>query len=367
VLKKNLIALSPFCFATVMLLDDAEALNGIDRSHILSTMDGTPVRLAPPVDAESTCRGKFGTPENVVFGGVGGSGIVGDILSDYCRELTDIPVSICRSLTIPKFVDKRTLFVAISYSGETRETLGQVIQATKHRAPVIVVTSGGRLLSKAKGEGMPYLRIPLGLLPRLALPELVAAAVFAMGSAGLLANTSKVLSDAANSLSERIGKVKQTVPSERNAAKKAAQALMDKLPLLIGDEGYGSVLRRFKNELNENSKVPALCYTLPEGYHDDVEGISTLRKLSNPQPILLRTGTEAEGQKRTREQLKRLFDEMGFSPVLEFEGEGKEKLSELLTAIMFADYVSVYLAAIRGVDPAELALIPKFRAAMSGE
>jgi glucose/mannose-6-phosphate isomerase len=350
-----------------MLLDDAKALREIDRADMLSIMERTAARLVPPVDAVSTCRGSFGTLESVVFGGVGGSGIVGDIISDYCRESADVPVSVCRTMRIPKFVGKRTLFVAISYSGETYEILNQLDQAMRERARTIAITSGGKLLSLAKDNRMPYLRVPSGLLPRLALPELVAAAIFVMGSTELLRDSSKLLSEAAKSLMDLIEKVNQTVPSQQNDAKQMAQALVDRLPLLMGDEAYGSVMRRFKNELNENSKIPAVYYTLPEGYHDDIEGLSALRKLANPQPIILRTHDEVDGEKRTREQLIKLLGELGFPPLLEFEGEGKDMLSELLTAITFAGYVSVYLAILRDVDPAELKLIPKFREAMCGK
>jgi glucose/mannose-6-phosphate isomerase len=347
-----------------MLLDDAKAIRAIDRFDMLSIMEKAPARLAPPIDALSTCPAKFGTLENVVFGGVGGSGIVGDILSDYCRERTEVPVSVCRALRIPEFVGKQTLFVAISYSGETQETLGQLEQALGKGAKVAAITSGGALHSQAKTKNIPYLKVSTGLLPRVALPELAAAAIDVMGSAKLLKDTSKLLSDAAKSLSDVIEGLKPTVPLNRNEAKQMAQALVDRLPLLIGDEAYGSVLRRFKNELNENSKIPAVYYMLPEGYHDDIEGLSALRQLASPQPIILRTRNEVDGQRRTREQLVRLLGELGFPPVLEFEGKGKDTLSQLLTAITFADYVSVYLAILRGVDPTELRLIPKFREAM---
>jgi glucose/mannose-6-phosphate isomerase len=346
-----------------MLLDDAEALRTIDRSQMLSVMERTPARLTPPVDALSTCRGKFGVAQNVIFGGMGGSGIVGDILSDYCRESVDIPVSACRTFKIPKFVGKQTLFVAISYSGETQETLGQVNQAVKQGARIVVITSGGKLLSKAKGEEIPYLQVPADLPPRLALPELVASAIFVMGSAKLI-DTKRLLSEAARSLTDLVEAVKPTVPFQSNPAKLIAQTLVNRLPLLIGDESYGSVLRRFKNEINENSKMPAVYFTLPEGYHDDIEGLRSLEQLTDSQPIILRSNDELEGQRRAREQLVRLLGELGFPSILEFEGKGKDMLSYLLTAITFADYVSVYLAALRGLDPTELKLIPQFRKAM---
>ena len=350
-----------------MSLDDTNTMHRVDQSGMLAIMERTPSRLSPPADASSTCHCDFEKFENVVFGGMGGSGIVGDIVSDYCREWAEVPISVCRALRIPKFVGKRTLFVAISYSGETRETLGQFGQAKSAGARIIAITSGGKLLSLAKEEGMAYLRVPSDLLPRVALPELTAAVFFVMGSAGLLPDASRLLPEAAKSLSDLNTKVKPTVPSRQNDAKQMAQALVDRLPLIIGDETYGSVLRRFKNELNENSKMPAICHTIPEGYHDDIEGLRELGKLAKPQPILLRTRNEMEGQNRTREQLALLLSNLGFPPVLEFAGNGNDELSQLLTATTFADYVSVYLAILRGVDPSELRFIPRFREAMRGQ
>jgi glucose/mannose-6-phosphate isomerase len=258
------------------------------------------------------------------------------------------------------------LFVAISYSGETRETLSQLDQARRAGATTVAITSGGTLLSLARDYVMPYLRVPSNMLPRIALPELTAAAIFVMGSTKLLPDASKLLSEASMSVGDLIKRAKSSVPSEQNDAKLMAKALVDRLPLIMGDEAYGSVLRRFKNELNENSKMPAICYTTPEGYHDDIEGLSVLGQLARPQPILLRIRNEVEGQKRTLEQLTLLLRDLGFPPVLEFNAIGDNALSQLLTAITFAGYVSVYLAILRGVDPAELRYIPKFREAMSG-
>lgn len=349
-----------------MLLDDAEALKRIDRSGTLSLMERTPNRLAPPSDASSTCRKPFEKPANVVLGGVGGSGIAGDIVSDYCRRVTDVPVSVCRTLNIPKWVGKGTLFVAISYSGETRETLGQFDQARKQGAELVAIASGGELLSKVKNEVLPYMRIPPDLLPRVALPELVAAVMFVLGSAKVLENVPRLLSEAAKSIKAQIEQVKPSVPSSQNDAKSFAQVLLDNLPLLIGDEEYGSVLRRFKNQINENAKMPAFYYTMPEGFHNDIEGLRTLSQIAKVQPIILRTREELGGQKRTREQLVNSLMEMGFPSVIEFEGSGPDKLTRLLTAVTFGDFVSVYLAALRGVDPADLTLIPKFRAVMRG-
>jgi glucose/mannose-6-phosphate isomerase len=354
-------------FSNVMALnlDDVDTLRSIDRSNMLSLMEKTAERLTPPLDANATCGKGLQRPQNVVFAGVGGSAIVGDILADYARDMIDIPVLVSRTMRLPSFVCKQTLFVAVSYSGETRETLAIRDQAESRGATIVTISSGGRLLSRAKEEGLPHLEIQAGLLPRVALPELLAAAVFVLGSASLLEDPLKLLSDARRSVSTQIDVVKPTIPTRKNSAKQMAQVLLDRLPLIVGSEENASVLRRFKNELNENSKMPAFYYTLPESYHDDVEGLRTLRNLANVQPVFLE-GDNSPAQIRTEERLKALLEEIGFPKIVSFTGMGQDRLSQLLTAVVFGDYVSIYLAGLRCIDPSEMRLIPEFRKVMQG-
>lgn len=348
-----------------MSLDDLSGLSKVDRSRMLDTMAKTPDRLTPPADSAATCGHNFQGVESIVFGGVGGSGIIGEIACDFLKHEAKIPVSICRSIKLPAYVGPSTLFVGISYSGATPETLSLFDQALRKRARIVAIGSGGKLIQTAQHEKMSYLKVQEGLLPRVALPELIAAVLFLLGQAGIV-DAEALLGASAEALRAQIREVGQDAPLQENRAKQMAQGLLGKLPLLLGSEDAVSVLRRFKNELNENSKMPAFYCTIPEGYHDDVEGLNTLSKLARPQPIFLRDKAETSGQRRTRERLYDLFKELGTGPVLEFEGTGEGALERLLTAITFGDYVSVYLALLVGVDPSELTLIPRFREAMRG-
>jgi glucose/mannose-6-phosphate isomerase len=345
-----------------MNLDDPGEIRKVDQSDMLSALERTPQRLAPPSNADSTCRIQFQNPMNIVFGGVGGSGIVGDILSDYCRTESNIPATVCRSVRIPRYVGKNTLFVAISYSGATGETLGMLDQAKSNGAYVVVICSGGKLLSTAQSQEIPHVKVDGGIPQRLALPELVAALAYVLGQVGVFKDSRKLLEMASSSVRERIGTVGVSVPLAKNQAKQMAAALKDHLPLLLGSENNSSVLRRFKNELNENSKVPAFYFTLPEAYHNDVEGLKTLTELSRPQPVLLRDRRQTEGEERTEKRLVELLSQLGFARALSFEGVGEDRLGWLLSAVTFGDYVSTYLSALRRVDPAKLFLIPSLKA-----
>ncbi len=344
-----------------MNLDNPTEIRRVDQSDMLAAMERTPDRLVPPPDADSTCQVRSQNPTNIVFGGVGGSGIAGDILTDYLRSEVDIPVAVCRSVGMPRYVGKNTLFIAISYSGETAETLGLFEQAKRNGAKVAVICSGGKLLAASQSQGIPYVKVDGGMPPRLALPELVAALAYVLGRAGIYKDRHKSLETASRSVGQIISSVKPSASLAKNQAKQLAVALKDHLPLLLGSENSSSVLRRFKNELNENSKVPAFYFTLPEAYHNDIEGLKTLRELSRPQPVLLRSQNQTKADEKTEKSLVELLSQLGFAPTLSFEGVGEDRLGWLLSAVTFGDYVSTYLSVLRNVDPTKLFLIPSFK------
>jgi len=344
-----------------MNLDDTVAIRKIDESDMLSVMQKSAARLRPPADAQSTCHIDLESPRNVVFAGVGGSGIVGDILTDYCRDAIQLPTTVCRSLKIPRFVRKYTLFVAISYSGDTRETLGMFGQAKRAHATLVVVSSGGKLLRAARSGGLPYVKVKAGMLPRVALPELVGAVSYALEEAGMMEGR-KLLRSASISVRTLIDGVKASVPLVQNPAKQVASALLDRFPVLIGYEEDVSALRRFKNALNENSKAPALYYTLPEAYHADVEGLKALTDLSSPQPVILRSHARKGSERLAAEKLLQTISQLGFPQPLFYSGLGDGRFERLISAITFGDFVSFYLAMLKELDPSKLSLIPHFRA-----
>ncbi len=345
-----------------MTLDDLTVLRQFDQSNMLSKMENSAGRLKPPSDAESTFSNSFEEPGNIVIGGVGGSGIAGDIVADFVKTRSRIPISVCRAYNLPSYVGEGTLFLAISYSGETRETLNMLEEASSRGAMVATVSSGGSAIATSVNRRIPYLRVTPNLPPRVALPELLAAALFALGNVTLSGKTGMILDYASKALAAEIQSIKWDMPTEQNKAKQMAEQLHDRLPLLLGPEERASVLRRFKNELNENSKMPAVYMCSPECYHDDIEGLESLSKLASVQPVVLRV-EETGYRSRTTESLFGLLKELKFPPILTFQGHGDDILSELITAITFGDFVSVYLAILRRIDPTTIFLIPKFRAA----
>src|SRR3989344_95087 len=135
----------------------------IDNSNMLKVIEDFPhqCRTALPLAKGMTVSGKV---DKIVVAGMGGSAVGGDLLRLYMSE-SKIPVFVVRDYKVPNFVDENTLFFAVSYSGNTEETIAAFDDAQRKKAKIIAVTSGGQLASKAK----KVIKIPLGLQPRAAL------------------------------------------------------------------------------------------------------------------------------------------------------------------------------------------------------
>jgi glucose/mannose-6-phosphate isomerase len=292
-------------------------------------------------------------PERVVIAGVGGSSIAGDVVSNWLLDEAPIPIVVNRGLHLPRFVDEKTLVIAISYSGDTNETLGQFNEARSRGSMLHVVTSGGRLEKVACEYGIDIARVRLGMPPRTAFPQILVAISAILLEYGVIQDLSEVKSAA-----EYLKKVGQTVDfaeeTDNNPAKMMALRLVDKFPIIYSLERMSSVARRFKNQLNENSKVHSKFDTVPEICHNEVESWPDLASgfwRSNCSLIFIGDDGQDEREARIMRETANLLRRFRIGDFLEIVGTGSNRLSRLLSAIYICDYASFYLAIARGVDP----------------
>ena len=87
---------------------------------------------------------------SILVTGLGGSAIGGDLLRSYVQDELKIPFVVNRNYTLPGFVDKNTLVIVSSYSGNTEETVSAHSEAIKRKAKVICITSNGETARMAK-------------------------------------------------------------------------------------------------------------------------------------------------------------------------------------------------------------------------
>lgn len=300
----------------------------------------------------------------VVVCGMGGSGIAGDVVRALLEPALPIPIRLVRGHEIPGFVNERTLVAALSYSGNTSETLACFDAAVERNATIVAVTAGGALAERAQNAGAIVCSdLPAGLMPRAALPSLVVPLAIAVGRAGV-ADTSGLLELGASAAHRCVDAWGRDVPVERNLAKRIALSIGDRFPIVWGTEGTQTVAAmRWKCQLAENAKLPAIMSVLPELGHNDIVGVHAGHP-AIAQAILLALRVEG-GHPAQEARLKAALDIAGRS-VGHVEVVTIDSLSpaeRLIESLVLGDFVSVYNAILRGVDPGPIEAIDQLKAA----
>lgn len=337
----------------VSSLDDTQAVKTVDTSDLLSTVEDLGAQCEEAADIAGTFDSSAITDvDNVLILGMGGSGISGDIIRTLLEDELDVPLSVVKGYTIPAYVGKKTLVFAISYSGDTEETLSCVEQALGKGARIVAVTSGGELKKKAGEAGFPAITIPGGHQPRAALGYLSMPILVALARAGLISDVSSSVDEAVGLLREMRSECGIGIPEINNLPKKVARELYGKVPVVYGSEGVLSAAAlRWKCQFNENSKVPAFQNSFPELNHNETVGWELLDDQTRRfHLVMLRASGEHDRvQKRVDVTLPLISDHL--DGVTEVWTKGKSKLAQLLSVIYLGDLASVYLAVLNGVDP----------------
>ena len=300
---------------------------------------------------------------NIVYAGMGGSALAAQLSIDWpgYRE----PFEIVRGYNVPAYVDKDTLFVASSYSGNTEETLSALAEAETTGAQIVVIASGGRLAEIAKDKGYPLARLPQVGQPRYAVLYNLKALVTLLEKAGLVAAESAEaeLHQTAEFLKTAIAQWLPTVPTQNNHAKQIAQELMGKsVVVYAGPELYPAAYK-WKISCNENAKQIAWVNQLPEFNHNEMLGW-TKQPHDKPYAVVdLRSNLEHPRVQKRFEVTERLLSGLRPAPIV-VQAQGETILEQLLWTVALGDFVSLYLALLNGLDPTPVALIEKFKKAL---
>ncbi len=295
--------------------------------------------------------------QSVVILGMGGSAISGDLARALGAKTASVPMEVIRGYHIPGYVDSNTLVIAVSYSGDTEETLAAYDAASERTGSLIVVASGGKLQARALAAGIPHYAIRTASQPRAALPHLYMPILHALTTLYLTRCSAREIEDAASFIADQAPAFAIDIPEKENPAKNLARALYGKIVSIYASEFLGEVARRWKTQINENSKQWAEFETLPEANHNAVVGYA--HPLGNTDSICVIQLHSPLYHERTRigmEAARELLDAASIANRL-VAVPGPTPLAQQLFAILLGDYVSYYLAVLNGVDPTPVANI----------
>lgn len=290
---------------------------------------------------------------NVVFSGVGGSAIAGDVIKCILLDEIKIPFVVNRDYFVPGFVNSKTLFFASSYSGNTEETLAAYKDAKKKKAKIIVIASGGELEKLAKKDGYPAIEIPTGMPPRCALGYLFVPALFVLSKSGLIKDKGKDIDEAISTvINLRKNLAGPRVSSNKNIAKKIASLLAARFCAIYGwSKHLDCVITRWRNQLNENSKAIATTHFLPEMNHNEIMGFSHPKKLLKDIVVIFLRDKDDYVRIKKRIGITSSIIKKKVHKIIEVNSQGKSVLSRICSLIYIGDFVSFYLAILNNEDP----------------
>ena len=333
------------------ILDDLNAIRKIDRSNMLSFCVEAAKHYENAFKMAKTVTVSYPKPKAIIVAGMGGSAIGGELLKDWTRDALKIPLEVCRDYSLPAYADEKTLALIVSYSGETEETLSIFLEALKKKCMFACISSGGAVTEFAEKMEVPHLRVPSGIPPRAALPYLFIPMLAFMGKLWLASNVEAEISEAIKILRQVC---EENAPQKRlkeNFSKMLASNISGTVPVVYGFGLYRSVAQRFKQQFNENSKVPSKWEVFPELNHNEVvgwEGAESLSKCFSA--IILRDKSEPEEIRSRIEATKELMLDK-VAGIYEVWSIGEGRLAKMLSTTLIGDFTSVYLALLRGIDP----------------
>ena len=285
---------------------------------------------------------------NILICGLGGSGIGGTIVSDIISSKVNIPIAATKDYSIPNFVNEHTLVIANSYSGNTEETLYALEKCQARGAEIAVITSGGKLKTIAEENKYNKIIIPGNQPPRAMFGYAFTELFFMLNHYGIIDDSFKSDFDKAINLidTEKADIQKQAM----NLAKKMYQ----QTPVIYVAKGFEGVAVRFRQQLNENSKMLGWHNVVPEMNHNELLGWRT--NVDDLAVVYFRNKCDYDRNQIRMDINKKVISKFT-SNITEIWSKGDSLIENSLYHISVGDWTSWYLSEMNNVDAIEIDVI----------
>jgi glucose/mannose-6-phosphate isomerase len=304
-------------------------------------------------DVSSIKNHKF---SSIVFCGLGGSAISGDLLCDYLSGELTISFTVIRGYHLPSFVNEETLVIISSYSGNTEETISCFEQALKKKSKIVAITSGGKIGEIAKTNKLPVVNLQSGFQPRYSLGQSFFSLLKLMQELGF-ANENNNVKMIINLWEKRA----QDYSSENNPAAQIAKDLVGFIPVIYSSEFLTSTGYRLKCQMNENAKLQAFHNSIPEMNHNEIIGWESFKEKQFNAKVFYLMDKDYHPQVLKRfEALREMLAEQKVE-VIPLSSDQASKKVRIMDLIFLSDWISFYTSVLRGFDPSEIDFIHRMK------
>jgi glucose/mannose-6-phosphate isomerase len=306
-------------------------------------------------------------PERVmILGTGGGSAAATKLLKTAVAHRCSVPIDLNQGYEVPAHVGPETLVIAVSHSGTTEEIVSAYKDALSRGSHSIVLTSGGELAEAARDHGAAVVSVPGGKMPRIILGYLIVPLLGLLERMGVIERDDEEFENLLEILALGPTRLGPQVPVEDNPAKQMAIALQDRTPVVYGLNGLtDAAADRWKRQFGENSKVMAFANAFPDAHHDEAVGWD--QEQSALERFFFVILSDDQGGDRLLKRVtasRDVLTERG-AIVEVVESIGRGKLGRLFSLVHLGDYVTLYLAFCRRIDPTPVTIIDHFKSVLA--
>jgi glucose/mannose-6-phosphate isomerase len=295
---------------------------------------------------------------NVVICGLGGSGIGGKIVSDIIKSKAPIPIVLVNDYAIPEFVGPQTLLITSSYSGDTEETVKCLEEGIRRKAKIACITSGGEIADIARMHNLDLILVPGGLPPRSCLGYSLVQLFYVLAFHRIINYSfEKEIESSVQLISDN----KASIMLE---AKAIATKLKDKRPVIYTVSSSEGVAIRLRQQFNENAKTLCRHHVFPELTHNELVG---WRQENGGETVLILRNPNDFVRNKTRIEISKEIFQKYNSEIIEIYAQGNTPIENAVYLIHMGDWISVFMAEVKQVDPMEVKVIDYLKGELKKE
>ncbi len=297
----------------------------------------------------------------IAVAGMGGSAIGSDLVANAYDVSLPSPLVTVRGYHLPHWTSSRSLVFAVSYSGNTEESLSCLADALEKGCRTICISSGGSMSAIAREKGLPLIEVPAGMQPRAAIGWLSVPIAACLESLGLVERLEDDLREATGLLRRLVELYGPSSPEETNPAKQLARKLHGSIPVIYGCELTDVAARRWKCQINENAKTAAFANEFPELDHNEIVGWENPEAALGSFRQVYLEDRHLHPQNRRRMEITAGVLEERMGPPIRLETAGESRLARIFSSICLGDHVSLYMAILAGMDPSPVERIEELK------
>jgi glucose/mannose-6-phosphate isomerase len=304
---------------------------------------------AVAIGRDATIRPAEKNLTHIYVAGLGGSGIGADFVSAFVQHECPVPFIVRKGYHVPAFVGPNTLAIASSYSGNTEETLISYDQLKEKGARIICVASGGKIIERAKADGNEYVQVPGNWpSPRACLGYSLTVQLCILHKLGYISDTTVKQIQSASIL---LRNEREDLKAE---AERIAGLLHKHIPVIYSEDRMEPVAVRFRQQINENSKALCWHHVVPEMNHNELVGWR--EKNANLAVVYFRNADDYSRNAMRMDINKEIIREYTDN-IIEIHSKGNNMVERAMYLVHLGDWISWYLAQLRGMDALEVKVI----------